>query len=857
MHDNNFKKNYRNALLHKYSRTKLLITSIILVTAFLYLNQVSEKNTSTYPLLQNALCAVIAIAICHSIITVHKNKTFHKDRIFVLDFITAIVFISSLFLTLSSLLYSIPNKRIIFQTAIVVSAISLFIILLRNGAYNKACHSNDMKLDEKAYTIKKFMEAENLPEGRILFSEKTATREDDLFNLSIYADELIRIIDECNRQSSFVIGLSGPWGSGKTSIINMTREKLMDDTDNYEWTEFNPWLYSTEEAIFRGLWDCLRHDSLDPAADDTVKNIFNRICRNSSRLSLIKDLLFDDDISINSLHESLSSEFAKRKRKLVVFIDDFDRTICGNARFLLRLIHLVFNLPNTIFIIAYESTNLVNTENNDTKEDFADKIINLEINVPIISYEYRKNIYLEALIKLLEHYNLITLEEPNGRLLLVLTFAIEHITTIRQFKRLMNHIASWKHYSNLSLNHTDLITIKLIEFFNPELYMALQENRIYLTSTSNADDSSHYLLLEAKDGLKAMDDIFSSDRNKEYSGIVQNLFPNTWQYFYNNKYEKPGTYTKEDYRDHRIHVSDFFHSYFKFDDSAALRLENIVNKMNSQLETIDRKNKEEASLIIEKAIGNDNSIITDNLTLYTDSLTSNSRYFLAFYLMDQIYIYSCNWSYSAISHQDMIIFLIASFLESEGQQVTSEFYALYDNPTNLNIMWKISYDLLPEDHQGLPIDAHAKIGKEIYDNNINIYDDEHYRARNGAKLKLQGNDAFITYIKKNIDQIDIFRLLMDFVRISYSSKYNYSFENKDINEFEKIGISKKLSVLEPQSEQEQILKEAYIESLKAESEHESFRGEVSSPHFFEASIVNFTTPKNTFNAEDIRRKRIK
>ena len=44
----------------------------------------------------------------------------------------------------------------------------------------------------------------------------------------------------------YVIGLTGPWGSGKTSILNMTVDALGDQAVV---VQFNPWMFSGTEAL--------------------------------------------------------------------------------------------------------------------------------------------------------------------------------------------------------------------------------------------------------------------------------------------------------------------------------------------------------------------------------------------------------------------------------------------------------------------------------------------------------------------------------------------------------------------------------------------------------------------------------
>lgn len=60
------------------------------------------------------------------------------------------------------------------------------------------------------------------------------------------------LVEELQRQrsASFVLGLHGPWGSGKTTLMNALRSKLPPSTLVID---FNAWKYQDREALWRAL----------------------------------------------------------------------------------------------------------------------------------------------------------------------------------------------------------------------------------------------------------------------------------------------------------------------------------------------------------------------------------------------------------------------------------------------------------------------------------------------------------------------------------------------------------------------------------------------------------------------------
>lgn len=78
-------------------------------------------------------------------------------------------------------------------------------------------------------------------------------REQDLIGRTPFAERLADILKSAAGPESLVIGLYGPWGSGKTSVINLVENALSRKDDDgkagVSVVRFEPWNYLTSEQL--------------------------------------------------------------------------------------------------------------------------------------------------------------------------------------------------------------------------------------------------------------------------------------------------------------------------------------------------------------------------------------------------------------------------------------------------------------------------------------------------------------------------------------------------------------------------------------------------------------------------------
>ena len=119
-------------------------------------------------------------------------------------------------------------------------------------------------------------------------------------------------------------------------------------------------------------------------------------------------------------------------------IDNIDRADADNVLFLFKLIGTVFDLPNIVYVLAYDPKRIeeIFSDTNKINPQYTEKIIQQEINVPRISEEAIKRIGYESIERLLTYYGVRTSEMQHYKT--VTDTICRLVSDLRQLKRLFN-----------------------------------------------------------------------------------------------------------------------------------------------------------------------------------------------------------------------------------------------------------------------------------------------------------------------------------------------------------------------------------------------------------------------------------
>ena len=235
-----------------------------------------------------------------------------------------------------------------------------------------------------------------------------------------YVDALSQFIESC--ETPMTIAIQADWGAGKTSMMNLAKEKLSNSTSKIDTMWFNTWQFSQFDMgddlpisllsqFVKRLGGEDSGEVIKKLASWTKKAgkaVLSTAAGNLiSGADKIVSAAFEDQLDtseqIVKLKEELESIVQKKIAKeghdrIVIFIDDLDRLVPEKAVELLEIMKLFLDIPRCVFVLAVDYNVVIKglekkfgTSVDDLKgKSFFDKIIQLPFNLPVAQYDVNK-----------------------------------------------------------------------------------------------------------------------------------------------------------------------------------------------------------------------------------------------------------------------------------------------------------------------------------------------------------------------------------------------------------------------------------------------------------------------------------
>lgn len=313
-------------------------------------------------------------------------------------------------------------------------------------------------------------------------------------------------------KGAFTLGLTAPWGAGKTSFMLVMREYLRKKpSQEVIVMAFNPWMYRKAPNLTQVFFEELSR-TLAPYNSD-LASAFIRYVRSllaqesNAWLQLVGRLLPQEsnEKSITEQYDSLSQEICRLGRKIFIFIDDVDRLESEEIIELFCLVRNISSFPSMSYVLAYDKVYVISQlKRKDFDEQtvsYMEKILQEEYPLTKITPEQLEKAFMDDLTKLGPMYA--TLANRIRSSIAI----VDYLPTIRAVKRIRNTLLSVRKKLEGNIDLFDWFIFELIRIQYPRLYDDLRER---FWEKVNVKDEVHVILKYEKV------EQYLSDNKKEF-----------------------------------------------------------------------------------------------------------------------------------------------------------------------------------------------------------------------------------------------------------------------------------------------------------------------------------------------------
>lgn len=223
-----------------------------------------------------------------------------------------------------------------------------------------------------------------------------------------WLDEITKVVQLIQipvDKHSLSIAINAPWGSGKTSFLNIIKNLV--DKNRYDVIYFNPRdsksVSEIQEDYFQQLISVLSE------YDGRAKYLLRRYM---AALQIIDDsswlyrlLNVYNDWHKNRVKDELSEICKKLPKTILVIIDDFDRLRPDEIQEILKLLDSNASFANFVYLTAYDknvvSKVLADYEHSEVA-NYTDKYFELEYDLPQRPYGYIRDYFVTQLSNVMQ-----------------------------------------------------------------------------------------------------------------------------------------------------------------------------------------------------------------------------------------------------------------------------------------------------------------------------------------------------------------------------------------------------------------------------------------------------------------------
>ena len=311
-------------------------------------------------------------------------------------------------------------------------------------------------------------------------------------NRAAYANDLVqRILNTDINTEALSVGISGEWGSGKSTFIELLRKAFENDKSGRVSTvvDFHPWDGASSGQIVSDFFHVLVNK-----LSDNYSVIKQPLLKYSDLLTAIdakKTVVYLagllDKRQKRSLSETknLISGYLKEYNKIIpVLIDDLDRLTADEISDVLMLIRNTADFPNIVYLAAYDKNyvckQLKERRKIDNPSAYLEKFFSVELVLPKLDDQYQYDVLAEEIKSMNPNKELERFVENLPRdIKMLLCTNFQNFRQVKRFARIFVQDCDYflqRPNASSMIELSDLFVLKMLLFFDEDTYLKLERN---------------------------------------------------------------------------------------------------------------------------------------------------------------------------------------------------------------------------------------------------------------------------------------------------------------------------------------------------------------------------------------------
>lgn len=782
---------YLRKVNERYSFLKIVMYAILFNGFLFFLNPLLNEDPFSNDIFTTIFLITLGIAFVLKMIDIKIWNFFKFKTVATIDFILFFSLFSELIYIVLCFIFMPFYQNIVFLLLCFTACFIIYRMrLIESLSLNEKTNYNSYLLS----TLYKENENSLVENASIVLSDNAIEKSsDDLLNLLPFVECIAQNVLLCDSEKTFVMALIGEWGSGKTSVINLLKEKINSKKDSKIIIGvFSLWKYETKESLFEGFYDyisALLGDNFSFRRFNNFIKLFRNVIfgaiQSKFDISLSSVFNINEENRIADIKSQINEIIKHSNKKIVIVLDDLDRIPPEEVKFVFNLVNNIFNFDHIIYVLCYDEPYINKVFSNELMVDhhFIDKIVQSKIYMPIKNRKRMIDIASTSLEHLFEVNHLEISDRDRYSRMVQAMFS--QCNNLREIVRFFNSFSmSLKILDILSLDTLDFVALQFIKFKNLRVFSEIYENAELFISEDrwNDSDCQNNPILFEKNIKTSMDNLFQPNSDiLKFKDLLATLFPSV-NASSNDSMISLSTSSDKYLMSRRCYNGRFFRVYFTFEYSTYFKLDNSVDEFISNI-----NNNCDVTITLEQLNLSDNELplFYELLILNRNQITNNKAMFD--YVLQDILNIQLNNNTPISNERTLLIYII----KNENNISKQKKY--------LNIIFKKSLRLFEFIVSNLKLD-NDKSSKKLFEYGNKLLQDKVHSIINSNVFNLNDSreyfwmlyrntniQTFKKYIDSLLDETNIYKCLgMFVVQVSNYLNDGLIYYQFDEQQFQKI-----------------------------------------------------------------------